>query len=78
MPSLYEGFGLPLLESMGFGVPVISSNVSSMPELVGKGGLLVDPLSVDEIANALLLITLDQHLYSDLTKSARKQAGQYS
>ncbi|MGK0498840.1 MAG: glycosyltransferase involved in cell wall biosynthesis [Oceanicoccus sp.] len=78
MPSLYEGFGLPLLESMGFGVPVISSNVSSMPEVVGKGGLLVDPLSVDEIANALLLITLDQHLYSDLTKSARKQAGQYS
>ncbi|MEH6557754.1 MAG: glycosyltransferase family 1 protein [Oceanicoccus sp.] len=78
MPSLYEGFGLPLLESMGFGVPVISSNASSMPEVVGAGGLLVDPLSVDEIANALLLITSDKHLYDDLTKSAKKQAGRYS
>lgn len=53
-PSLYEGFGLPLLESIQRGVPVITSNVSSMPEVAGDAGLLVDPLDVNSIASGML------------------------
>jgi len=53
-PSLYEGFGLPLLESIQRGVPVITSNVSSMPEVAGDAGLFVDPLNVDSIAGGML------------------------
>ena len=77
MPSLYEGFGLPLLESMSFGVPVISSSVSSMPEVVGEGGLLVDPCSVEAISDALLLLASDRELYDSLSKRAIAQAKQF-
>jgi glycosyltransferase involved in cell wall biosynthesis len=49
MPSIYEGFGLPIVEAMSFGTPVLTSNTSSMPEVVGDAGILVDPLSVDSI-----------------------------
>jgi glycosyltransferase involved in cell wall biosynthesis len=52
-PSLYEGFGLPPLEAMSCGTPVISSNVSSIPEVVGDAGVLVDPTQVEEIASAM-------------------------
>ena len=53
MPSLYEGFGLPLLEAMSFGVPVLTSSSSSLPEVAGDAGLLVDPLDVDSISRGL-------------------------
>ncbi len=53
LPSLFEGFGLPILEAQASGCPVITSNVSSMPEVVGKGALLVDPLSVDDIVRGM-------------------------
>lgn len=52
-PSLYEGFGLPLLEAMACGVPVVTSNAGSMPEIVGEAGILVDPLNVGSIADGL-------------------------
>jgi len=52
--SLYEGFGLPLLEAMACGTPVIGSNTSSLPEVIGDVGLQVDPRNVDDITNALL------------------------
>jgi alpha-1,3-rhamnosyl/mannosyltransferase len=52
-PSLYEGFGLPPLECMASGTPVIASNTSAIPEVVGDAGRLVDPLNVDAIADAL-------------------------
>ena len=51
--SLYEGFGLPLLEAMACGTPVIGSNASSLPEVIGEAGLQVDPRDVDDIARAL-------------------------
>lgn len=51
--SLYEGFGLPLLEAMACGTPVVGSNISSLPEVIGEAGLQVDPRSVDDIASAL-------------------------
>lgn len=53
MPSLYEGFGLPLIEAMSYGVPSLTSNISSIPEVAGDTGLLVDPLDVDAIASGL-------------------------
>lgn len=53
LPSFYEGFGLPILEAQACGIPVITSNVSSMPEVAGKGAILVDPNSVEEISGAL-------------------------
>jgi len=78
MPSLYEGFGLPLLEAMRHGVPVITSNVASMPEVAGEGGLLVDPHSEQAIAAALLLLIRDRRLHRHKSEQARLQASQFS
>ncbi len=59
-PSLYEGFGLPPLEAMACGVPVVASNASSLPEVVGDAGLLVDPLDVEGLAEALTRAVVDE------------------
>lgn len=59
-PSLYEGFGLPPLEAMACGVPVVASNAASLPEVVGDAGLLVDPLDVDGLAEALTRAAADE------------------
>ncbi|GIV16938.1 MAG: glycosyl transferase family 1 [Armatimonadota bacterium] len=61
-PSLYEGFGLPPLEAMGCGTPVLASNTSAMPEVVGDGGVLVDPRDVQQIADGILRIARDEQL----------------
>jgi glycosyltransferase involved in cell wall biosynthesis len=61
-PSLYEGFGLPPLEAMKCGTPVVCSNVSSLPEVVGDAGLLVDPLDCERIAKAMWSFTSDPEL----------------
>lgn len=65
-PSLYEGFGLPPLEAMACGTPVISSNVSSIPEVVGDAGLLVDPLNADQIAESMRLLLDDENYRKEL------------
>ncbi|MEX0943323.1 MAG: glycosyltransferase family 1 protein [Pseudomonadales bacterium] len=78
MPSLYEGFGLPAVEAMQYGTPVIGSNVASIPEVVGEGGVLVDPYAVDEIATALLALASDPVLCETLGEKARQQAATYS
>ena len=61
-PSLYEGFGLPVLEAMHFGCPVVVSDTSSLPEIAGKAGIYVDPLSTDSIAAGILRAVRERNL----------------
>lgn len=67
-PSLYEGFGLPPLEAMGCGTPVLASNASAMPEVVGDGGMLIDPRDTQQIADGILRVTLDEILRQQVIK----------
>jgi glycosyltransferase involved in cell wall biosynthesis len=66
-PSLYEGFGMPPLESMACGVPVLTSNVSSLPEVVGDAAIMVDPLSIDEISDGLEQLLTKEELRKELS-----------
>jgi glycosyltransferase involved in cell wall biosynthesis len=74
LPSLYEGFGLPLLEAMQYGVPVITSDRSSMPEVAGDAGLLVDPEDVGSISSALTDMLENIPLRTRLAAAAAQQA----
>lgn len=67
-PSLYEGFGLPIIEAMACGAPVVASNLSSLPEVAGGAAILVDPLDFDEMASAIGRCLTDQDLRGDLTR----------
>jgi len=78
LPSLWEGFGIPPLEAMACGTPTIVSNVSSLPEVVGDAGLLVDPYSIDEIEQAIRLISIDKKLHARLAKKSLEQAKKFS
>ncbi len=77
-PSLYEGFGLPPLEAMATGTPVVASNVSSLPEVVGDAALMVNPENVFEIARAILDALLDEDLRAGLIARGKQQAARYS
>lgn len=77
-PSLYEGFGLPLLEAMSYGVPVITSDVSSLPEVSGAGGLLIDPRKESDLEDAIQQIVTDDGLHEKLSVGAREQAKQFT
>lgn len=77
-PSYYEGFGLTPLEAMACGTPTITSNVSSMPEVVSDAGLLVPPDSVDEWANAIYRLMNDQALRETLSEKGLRRAAQFS
>ena len=77
-PSLYEGFGLPILEAMACGTPVITSNTSSMPEIAGDAALLVDPRSLESISNAIMTLVRDEGKRSFLRKRGLKRAGEFS
>lgn len=74
-PSLYEGFGLPILEAMACGCPVVTSNLSSMPEVAGDAALLVDPASEDELAQAMLALAGDTALRARLVQAGQARAG---
>ena len=76
--SLFEGFGIPIVEAMNAGVPVITSNVSSMPEVAGDATLLVNPLSVDEIENAMMKIATDSSLRNELIEKGKIQKQKFS
>lgn len=77
-PSLYEGFGLPPLEAMACGTPVIVSNTTSLPEVVGDAGLYVDPLDIGSIANAIKKIVCDEELQEILRKKGLARAKLFS
>lgn len=77
-PSIYEGFGLPIIESQSVGVPVLTSNVSCMPEVAGGAALLVDPFDVDEIAAGLEEIMLDEGLRGELRAKGFENAQKLS
>ncbi len=78
LPSLYEGFGLPVLEAMACGVPVITSNLSSLPEVAGEAGILVTPTNLDEITNALDRIITDTALRETMIMKGLQQAQKFS
>jgi glycosyltransferase involved in cell wall biosynthesis len=77
-PSLYEGFGLPILEAMQCGTPVISSNSTSLPEVVGDAGILVDPKDQDQLCQAMLDILTDESLRENLKHKGLERAKQFS
>jgi glycosyltransferase involved in cell wall biosynthesis len=77
-PSLYEGFGLPVLEAMLLGTPVVTSRASSLPEIAGDAALYVNPYDIDSIAEAIKAITADDGLRAELTRRGRTQAGLFS
>jgi glycosyltransferase involved in cell wall biosynthesis len=77
-PSLIEGFGLPILEAMSLGVPVIAANRGALPEVAGKAALLVDPESVKEINQAINLVLANQALREGLVEAGLRQAGRFS
>jgi len=78
MPSIYEGFGLPLAEAMVYGVPVLTSNNSSMPEVAGDAGLLVDALDVDSISEGLEQMINNDDFRNDLGLNAEKSVARFS
>jgi glycosyltransferase involved in cell wall biosynthesis len=77
-PSLYEGFGLPPLEAMACGTPVVTSNVSSLPEIAGGAALLVDPYNVDSIAEGICRAVGDETLRADLVTRGLERARSFS
>ncbi len=77
-PSLYEGFGIPPVEAMACGTPVIVSNISSLPEVCGDSALYIDPYSIESISEALYKILSDTNLRDDLTNRGIVQAKKYS
>jgi glycosyltransferase involved in cell wall biosynthesis len=77
-PSLYEGFGLPPLEAMAHGTPVVTSNISSLPEVVGDAAVLVNPENVFEIMRALHRVLLDQQLRERMKQRGYAQAQRFS
>lgn len=77
-PSLYEGFGLPVLEAMACGTPVVCSNTSSLPEVVGEAGLLFDPLNPDEIAASIQRVLENPGLRVELRQRGLARAAQFT
>lgn len=77
-PSFSEGFGIPPLEAMACGTPVISSNTSSLPEVVGDAALLVDPHNIDQLADALIRLSEDEPLREELRQKGYKRAQQFT
>ena len=77
-PSLYEGFGLPPLEAMACGTPVVAANTSSLPEVVGEAGLTVDPLAVEELTEAMRRVLDDEALRQEMRERGLRRAQGFS
>ena len=78
MPSLYEGFGFPLVEAMPFGVPALTSSISSMPEAAGDAAILVDPANVTSIADGLQKMMENDEFRAQLASRAKANAARFS
>lgn len=78
LPSLWEGFGIPVVDAMACGVPVIVSNVSSLPEVAGDAGILVDPFDIDSIAQAIRKVVTDRKFKEQKSKEGLTQAKRFS
>jgi len=77
-PSLYEGFGIPILEAMKMGLPVITSNITAMPEVAGDAALLVDPINVEDMTGAMSRLLDDTGLQDELRGKGRQLAAVYT
>jgi glycosyltransferase involved in cell wall biosynthesis len=78
LPSLMEGFGLPILEAMNFGVPVITSDRGALPEVAGKAALVVNPESSQQMAEAMNLVLTNQELKQGLIEAGYRRISQFS
>jgi glycosyltransferase involved in cell wall biosynthesis len=77
-PSLYEGFGLPIIESMACGTPVICSNVSSMPEIAGSAAVLFDPKNLDQLVECLRLVIYNEPIQKELKAKGLMRAKNFT
>ncbi len=77
-PSIYEGFGLPVLEAMSYGTPVVTSNVSSLPEIAGDAGVLVDPKSPESISQGIASVLFDDRQKSKMQHAGHLQVRKFS
>lgn len=77
-PSFFEGFGIPVLEAMRCGVPTITSNTSSLPEVVDSGAIMIDPDKPDELYSAMKELLLNREFYADMQQKAMKQAVRFN
>jgi glycosyltransferase involved in cell wall biosynthesis len=78
LPSLDEGFGLPALEAMALGVPVVASSRGALPEVLGDCGILIDPANVRDLADALEAVTTDPDLAARLRDAGIARAGRFN